>query len=156
MDGSKLNDRLSLLANLGVVVGLAILIVEISQANKLAETEAFVLRLDQMQQARLAFGESEYLPQLDLKYRSEGVQSLSDLEKQRLTRWEESVMLRMQGHYYQAQQGYLDRETGDRVLKAAVRMMKKWGELEIEIENEAFRRSIAEAAANQALGKPWL
>ena len=154
MDGSKLNERLSLLANLGVVVGLAVLIVEISQANKLAETEAFVLRLDQMQQARLAFGESEYLPQIALKYRSEGVQSLSELEKDRLTRWEESVMLRMQGHHYQAQQGYLDQETGDRILNAAVSSMKKWGELGVEIENEAFRRLIEEAAANQASGDP--
>ena len=148
MNSSTLNDRLTLMANLGVVIGLAILIIEISQANKLAETEAFVLRLDQMQQANLVFGESEYLPQIELKYRSEGVQSLSELERLRLHRWETSVMLRMQGHYYQYQQGYLDQETGDRVLIAAVSQLKRWDELGVVIENKNFRRLVEEAAAD--------
>jgi hypothetical protein len=143
-----LNDRLTLSANIGVVVGLAILIIEISQANRLAETEAFVHRLDQMQQANLVFGESEYLPQIELKYRSEGVQSLSELERLRLQRWHTSVMLRMQGHHYQYSQGYLDQETGARVLKAAVQSLEEWNELGVVIENHDFRRLVEEAAAN--------
>lgn len=147
LDTNTLNDRLSLIANLGVVIGLAVLIVEINQTNKLAETDAYVLRLDQMQQAQLAFGESEYLPQIQLKYRSEGVQSLSALETQRLFRWETSVMLRMQGQYFQHTQGYLDQETGDRILLAAANRLQSWNELNVEIANPEFGRLVEQAAA---------
>jgi hypothetical protein len=98
VDTKVLNDRLTLIGNLGVVIGLAILIIEVNQANRLAETQAVAFRLDQMQHAQLAFSESDYLPQIELKYLAEGVQSLSALEIARLARWEESVSLRMQSH----------------------------------------------------------
>ena len=79
----SLNDRMTLIANLGVVVGLVILIIEISQAKKLAENQAYTLRLDQMQQAQVTFAESDDLPQIELKVLNDGLHSLSDLERSR-------------------------------------------------------------------------
>ena len=146
MDTRILNDRLTLIANLGIVVGLAILIIEVNQANKLAETQAVALRLDQMQEAQRAFGESNYLPEIELKYLAEGMQSLSALEIARLRRWDEAVMLRMQSHYYHYQQGYLDQETGEQVLQAAARRLERWKALGVEIENQLFKRLVEEAA----------
>jgi hypothetical protein len=148
VDTKVLNDRLTLIGNLGVVIGLAILIIEVNQANRLAETQAVAFRLDQMQHAQLAFSESDYLPQIELKYLAEGVQSLSALEIARLARWEESVMLRMESHYYHYQQGYIDRETGEQVLRAAARRLERWKALSVEINNKQFLRLVEEAAAN--------
>ncbi len=67
MNTEKLNVRLSLVANLGVVVGLALLIYEVHQATKLAETEAFVHRLSEIQQAYVEFATSDYLPAVRVK-----------------------------------------------------------------------------------------
>ena len=82
----SLNDRMTLIANLGVVVGLVILIIEISQTNKLAENQAYTLRLDQMQQAQVTFAESDDLPQIELTVLNDGLHSLSDLERSRFRR----------------------------------------------------------------------
>jgi len=122
----SLNDRMTLIANLGVVVGLVIFIIEISQANKLAENQAYTLRLDQMQQAQVTFAESDDLPQIELKVLNDGLHSLSDLERSRFRRWHTSVMLRMQSHYYHYEQGYLDDETGQTVLNAAANSLTLW------------------------------
>jgi hypothetical protein len=148
VDTKVLNDRLTLIGNFGVLIGLAILIIEVNQANSLAETQAVALRLDQMQHAKLAFSESDYLPQIEMKYLAEGMQSLSALEIVRLGYWEESVMLRMQSHYYHYLQGYLDRETGEQVLHSAGSRLERWKALGVEINNKRFKRLVEEAAAN--------
>jgi hypothetical protein len=144
---ASLNDRLNLIANLGVVVGLAILILEINQANRLAETQAHVLRLDQMQQAQVTFAESDELPQIELKAFNEGVQSLSDLERSKFRRWHTSVMLRMQSHYHHYEQGYLDDETGQEVLNSAANSLALWKQLDIQILDKGFQRVVEDAAA---------
>lgn len=147
MATASTNERLSLIANLGVLVGLVILILEVSQANKLAETQAYVGRLDQMQQARLIFAESEYLPDLDLKATDEGVQSLSEVERIRLREWYQSVLHRMESHYYYYEQGYLDAETGKIVLDSAADSLEIWRDLEVNFLNRRFERLVEEAAA---------
>jgi hypothetical protein len=144
---ASLNDRLTLTANLGVVVGLAILIVELNQANQLAESQAHVLRLDQMQQAQVAFAESDELPQIELKALNDGVQLLSDLERSKFRRWHTSVMLRMQSHYYHYEQGYLDDETGQEVLNAAADSLALWKQFDVKISNKRFLRVVEEVAA---------
>ena len=63
----SLNKWLMLAANVGVITGIVFLTLEISQANKLAETQAQIFRLDQMQEASVTIAESEYLPEIQLK-----------------------------------------------------------------------------------------
>ena len=147
MATSSTNERLSLIANLGVLAGLVILILEVNQANKLAETQAYVGRLDQMQQARLSFAESEFLPDLDLKAANDGVQSLSEAERIRLREWYRSVLLRMESHYYYYEQGYLDAETGKIVLESAADTLEIWRELDVNFLDGRFKRLVEEAAA---------
>ena len=109
MDSAKVNSWLALLANLGVVVGLALLIYEVRESQKLAETEATVGRLNQMQVARLEFAMNEFLVPIKVKALTEGVQSLSPVELLRLQEWEKSVRLRMLSQYVQYTQGILIR-----------------------------------------------
>jgi hypothetical protein len=143
----SLGQTITILANTGVIAGIAFLTIEINQANKLAETQAHVFRLDQMQEASVTTAESEYLPEIELKVRSEGVQSLSPSEHYRLQNWEASVVSRMQGHYYQYQQGYLNKETGDQILSAAASSLELWNQLGVVIVDQEFRR-LVEAAAS--------
>jgi hypothetical protein len=100
-----------------------------------------------MQEASVTMTESVYLPEIQLKAQSEGVQSLSPSERYRLQNWETSVSLRIQGHYYQYQQGYLNKETGDEILGAAARNLELWNQLGVVIVDQEFRR-LVEAAAS--------
>ena len=141
-------QMLTILANLGVITSIVFLALEISQANRLAETQAQIFRLDQMQQAAVSIAESQYLPEIIAKAEAEGFQSLSPTERLRLSNWERSVALRMQAHYYQYQQGYVDFETANIILRAAVDNLEDWAELGVEISDPKFRR-IVEAEARE-------
>ena len=146
MDSAKVNSWLALLANLGVVVGLALLIYEVRESQKLAETEATVGRLNQMQVARLEFAKNEFLIPIKVKAKTEGVQSLSPVELVRLQEWETSVRLRMRSQYIQYAQGYIDRNTADGIVRAAVRDLPYWEELGFELGNTEFSQAIKNAA----------
>ena len=107
-DTDKLNSRLALLANFGVVVGLLLLVYELREAQHFAETQAAVQRLDQMQLAQTEMAMSESLSEIRVKAISDGVETLTPAELYRLQRWEQSVALRMRSQYIQYTRGYLD------------------------------------------------
>jgi hypothetical protein len=148
MNDTKKIEWVSLIANLAILVGLVVLIIELSAANKLAETQAVALQLDQMQQAQLWFAETSDMPEIELKVISDGVQSLSPVERSKFRRWNRSRMLLMQSHYYHYEQGYLDDESGQEVLAVAARLMVTWEELGLEIGDKNFRDAV-EAAASE-------
>ena len=145
-------DWATIAANFGVVIGLVLLAYELHQANKLAETTAYIERLDQMQQTAVIFGESDYLPSLYQELGAAGqfdspedaldLEVLSVTERSRLHAWERGVMLRMSGHYYQYIQGYLDEATGQKVLQDAKARYPRWKALGIEVEGEEFRAAL--------------
>ena len=149
MNSVKRTDWISLGANLGVIVGLIILIIEINQANQLAETQAYAYRLDQMQQAQVAFAESDYLSEIELKVSNDGLQALSPLELSKFRRWHTSVMLRMESHYYHYEQGFLDQETGQVVLNAAADSLELWKQLDVRFSSKRFQRLVEEVAASR-------
>ena len=146
MDSAKVNSWLALLANLGVVVGLALLIYEVRESQKLAETEATVGRLNQMQVAKLEFAMNEFLIPIKVKAKTEGVQSLSPVELVRLQEWEKSVRLRMRSQYIQYAQGYIDQSTADGIVYAAAEDLPYCEELEFELGNNEFHQAIKNAA----------
>ncbi|VUX56330.1 protein of unknown function [uncultured Woeseiaceae bacterium] len=147
MKSKKINNWLTLIANFGVVIGLALLIYELRQSQNLAEMDAAVRRLDQMQIAQLEFATSEFLVPARIKALSEGVDSLSAVELQRLRSWENTVRLRMLSQYIQYLRGYLDQETADRMINTAVAMLPFWEELGYELDDRTeFERAIRRAA----------
>jgi len=144
-------DWVNLVANCGVVLGLVLLAYEIHQSNKLAATQAYVLRLDQMQETASDYAQSDYLGEIYLKVGTEDMfhvhagdklDNLTDLERSRLSAWERGVMIRMSGHYYQYLQGYLDQETGERVLRDAKSRLERWNTLGIEIEGKELKAAV--------------
>jgi hypothetical protein len=157
-DQSTARDWATLIANFGVVMGLVLLAYEVHQANKLAETDAYLDRLDQMQEAADEYAESQYLPQIYEKLGGyEGIygsdfadrlDTLTTVERYRLGSRERGVMLRMSGHYFQSLQGYIDESTGQKVLRDAKRRLGLWEILGIEIEGQAFAEALEEFNAD--------
>ena len=135
-----------MLANVGVVIGLALLIYELRESQYLAETEAAVRRLDQMQVAQVEMATSEFLAAIRVKARSDGVESLTPVEFYKLRKWESSVRLRMRSQYIEHVRGYLDQDTADGMLETAVYFLPYWEELGYELGDSEFDQAIKEAA----------
>jgi hypothetical protein len=146
MDSEKLNSRLAILANFGVVVGLFLLAYELRQAQHFAETEAAVRRLNQMQEAQAAMAMSESLPEIRVRALSDGIHTLTPEELYRLQRWENSVRLRMRSQYIQYTRGYLDEEMASDIVKAAVYWLPYWEEVGYELGDDEFELAIRRAA----------
>lgn len=146
MNSENLNKWLTLLANIGVVIGLALLIYEVRQSQNLAETEAAVRRLDQMQVAQVEIATSELLAAIRVKARSEGVESLTSVELYKLRMWESSVRLRMRSQYVEYVRGYLDQDTANSFVESAAKWLPYWEELGYELGATEFDQAIKEAA----------
>jgi hypothetical protein len=145
-------DWLTLVTNLGVILGLILLAYEIREANKLATTQATIEMLDQMQQVSTDFSESEFMPNIYAKIGApiwaagnqppSDISQLTELERARLFSWERGVMLRMSGHYYQYIQGYQDEQTAETVLSAARTKYPLWKALGIIIVDQDLRSAV--------------
>ena len=146
MDSDRLNRWLTLGANIGVVIGLAILIYEIRVSQHLAETQALVRRGDQIQVAQVQMAMSESLAAIRVKARSEGVQSLTDVELYRLQMWERAVRNRMGSQYVEYLRGYTGEESGEAIIEAAVLMLPYWEKLGYELGGGPFSEAIKTAA----------
>jgi hypothetical protein len=146
LNSEKLNGWLTLLANIGVVIGLALLIYEIRQSQNLAETEAAVRRLDQIQVAQIEMATSELLAEIRVRALSEGVDSLTSVELYKLQLWEGTVRLRMRSQYIEYVRGYLDQDTANGVVEAAVNFLPYWEELGYELGESDFEQAIKKAA----------
>lgn len=148
MNLEKINQWLTLAANLGVLIGLFLLVFELNQVTYLAETDAYVNRLNQIQEANLEIATSESLAGIQVKARTDGVDSLDPIELRRLFYWESSVLNRMASQYYQYERGYLDEFTAKNVFNTAVQFVPYWEELGIRFENNRFAIAIKAAATS--------
>ena len=135
MDSDRLNKWLSLLANLGVVAGLVMLVIEINQTNNLAKAEAAQKRSDQIMESQKDYALSEHLPGIVVKYRESGIEALTAVEISRYRSWELARRSRMSAQYRQYLMGYLDQETAERtVLDAALSFASTWDDLGLETD----------------------
>ncbi len=145
MDSEKLNRWLALAANFGVVVGLGLLVYELREAQNFAETEAAVRRLNQMQEAQTAIALSESLSEIQVRARTSGASSLSPAELRQLQYWENSVRLRMRSQYIQYVRGYLDADTANGIVDAAIYNLPYWQDLGYELGDNEFEQAIRQA-----------
>jgi len=145
MDSERLNSYLTVLANFGVVIGLAVLIYELRESQNLAETEAAVRRLDQMQLAQVEMATSDTLSEIKVKANLEGIRALSDVERYRLRSWEFSVMLRMRSQYTEYIRGYLDEDTANGIVIVAAESLPLWEELGFNLGDNEFIRAVRDA-----------
>jgi hypothetical protein len=142
----KIGDWLTLVANFGVVIGLFLLVLEFRESQNLAETEASVRRLNQIQEAFVEMAVSETLPAIRVKARTEGVPSLTNVELYRLQTWEESVRRRMRSQYIEFLGGYLDEATAEEIVSSAAELLPYWEELGYQLGDNRFEQAISVAA----------
>ena len=137
MKNVPINRWLTLAANFGVVVGLAFLIIEVRHASNVAETEAYITRVNRIDEAQVAFALSEDLAGIYVIARTKGVKALAPDELMRLRSFENAKRFRIQGQYYLYERGLLtDKESLDGILGEVLRSEELWSELGIVIQDK--------------------
>ena len=142
MNTDQLNRWLTLGANVGVIAGLFVLILEIRHANELAELAAYRNRGTEIQQAWTALSVSPQLAEILVKVEKAGVGALNDVERTQLRAWEFGRMSRMQNQFYDYQHGYLDTDVEEDSLMNAALLLERWKELKIVVPDPDFLRAI--------------
>lgn len=116
MDLDKTNRWLTLIANIGVVIGLFALIFELRHSSQVAEVAAYQTRIAEIQGMSLELALSSELSIVLEKYESKGIDALTPEERRRVGAWYQVILRQMQGQYYQYQNGFLERAVIDRTL----------------------------------------
>ena len=121
---------LQLLGMLGVLGGLIALVIELNQSQKLSQANAYQIRISEIQEAQRELALSEDLAEILQKFNSEGVESLTAGEKSRVVAWHSATQWRMQGQFYQYEQGFLEEAALQRTLDdLANGIYERWEEL---------------------------
>jgi len=122
----KLNNWLVLLANFGVILGLVFLGVEISQSNKATIASTYQDRISEIESSYQNIALSDYLPAIYEKIDSEGTSSLTNIELRRVRNWESARIYRMQGQYYQYEQGFLNERSYQDLVRGVRLFLPMW------------------------------
>lgn len=120
MNADKLNSWLTLGANIGVVIGLGLLIYEINQNTKMMQAQINQQRTDTAMSEQQAVYNSDYVPAIDVKI-SNGEQ-LSDEELIRYEHVFRAFNRNMDNQLWQYNNGYLG-ENIPYSIRRAVRLV---------------------------------
>lgn len=143
VDSDRLNKWLTLVANLGVVVGLAFLIVEVRHATNVAEAEAYITRVNRIDESQVDFALSTDLAGIYVTARTKGIEALAPDERMRLRSFESAKRFRLQGQYYLFERGLLtDRESLDSILAEVLRSEELWSAVGIDIEDNELQDAL--------------
>ena len=118
MTSEKINSWLSLGANIGVVLGLILLIVEINQNTEMTRAQMTQMRADSAMSQQHAYFNSEYLPAIMGKVRN--MEELTAEENRRYRSYFRSFNRSQDSNLWQYNQGYLG-ENIPRSIEAAAR-----------------------------------
>lgn len=145
MSLDKLNRWLSLVANLGVLIGLAVVILELSESNRQAASVASHARYTEIESAYRDYALAEHLPEIYVIVAEKGVDDLNASQLERIKSWEMARIVRMEGQYVQHHSGYLSESAYKIMLKFAITKIGLWNELGIRSSNSGFNRAIGVA-----------
>ena len=143
-----LGQTISILANVGVILGLVLLVVEIRQSNEQAAAAAYQTRISDIEVAFQQYALSAQLPAIYVKLRESGLESLTAEERDRVRSWESARRTRMQGQSYHYEQGLLDESAYRAMLRAARSQLSLWQALGLEQTlpgMEEFDRAVRES-----------
>jgi hypothetical protein len=157
MNSDRLNRWLTLIANIGVVIGLVLLLIELDQNSDLMRAQIHQARSDQHVAYRMAVADSEYLASARLKVEEAGgfsnpnaMDSLTPEEKFRI---KEFLIARHQDYdnlFYQYQQGYLDEEYYEYRVAGSIRFFAPWWK-KLNIFEASGRRPSFDAEINRII-----
>ena len=130
MNLDSLNKWLTLLANIGVLLGIFALVIELDQSTRLAEANAYQARNSELQDFSVQMANSPELLLVLNKYWDEGLESLNNVEINQVSFWNRGVLFRMENQYYQYMNGFL----GEQVIQNTMQLIsnfyyEQWSEL---------------------------
>ncbi len=143
----SLDTWIQLLGMLSVLGGLVALVIELNQSQRLSQASAYQTRISEIQEAQRELALSEDLAEILQKFDSQGIDSLSVSERSRVVAWNSAVQWRMQGQFYQYQQGFLEEAALQRTLDdLANGIYQRWEELDLidRIQPQAWKERIKE------------
>jgi hypothetical protein len=125
MDSDRLNRWLTLGANLGVLIGLVVLIVEIGQNTEMMRAQMSQERANQTVQKFNENIHSDYWPAIAAKRHKannadEWISSLTGEEYQRVRSTYYREINDIRNQFYQYRQGYLPQEIWDTSIRAQI------------------------------------
>ena len=130
MNTDNMSKWLTLLANVGVVIGLALLIFEIRQNSELVRAQIHQSRSDAWVATRQDFADSEFLLPANEKFLAAGglkdpsaLGALDPIEARRVFRYMQSRAGDYDNLYYQYRQGYLDEEFYRTRIEVSIKML---------------------------------
>lgn len=142
MNAERLNNWLTLLANIGVVVGLVVVIFEVRESNLQAKSAATLARYSEIETANRDFALSEYLPAIYVLVEETGVESLDAEQFSRIKSWEQSRILRMESQFMQYRAGYLAEPNFQVMVNVARELAPLWNELGVKSRNAEFLQAV--------------
>ena len=152
------------IGSIGIVVTLIYLAIEIRQntrsmdeGRKLALVDAMLRRNDVIERSAMQSALSETILEIRTRAISEGVHSLSDVERARLRSYEVARVVRIEGQYYQWKHGLIDEDDLYELFgKVVENNWRLWQELGVAHGRREFRQAVDEIANKLDLraGKP--
>ena len=129
MNADNANKWLTLAANIGVLIGLVLLLLELRQNTELARVQITQMRSDSFVQRRWSHADSEYMAPLIAKLGSLGFprrvvqrEELTDVEIVRMESWLAALAFDYENLYYQKERGYIDESYWDERVIPSLRM----------------------------------
>ena len=147
MKNIDLGQTIGVLANLGVLVGIVFLAIEIRQNNESLEESRNLAIAQANQQKFVALDESyrslansAYLPAIFQKYDEQGIEALSPEEFRRLLWQSCSGMYRLASAYSWAELGFGQLDPNFR--QVVINFLPRWEDLGIAPLDESFRAEV--------------
>ena len=135
----SLDVWIQLIGMLGVLGGLMALVIELNQSQRLSQASAYQARNSEIQEAQRELALSEDFAEILQKFDSQGVDSLTLGERSRVVAWHSAMQWRMQGQFYQYQQGFLEEAALEQTLNdLASGIYQKWEELDLTERIQPF------------------
>ena len=138
----NLGQTISVLANVGVIIGLILVTIEIHQSNRQAASAAYRSRIAEVEDSLRQFALSNDLPGIYVQLKDSGVDSLNAEQLSRVVAWEWARQTRMEGQFHEYQEGYLDEKSYRSMLGAAQRYVDLWDELGLNGTSEEFTQVV--------------
>ena len=164
MDSEKTNRWLTLGANVGVLVGVILILIELRQNADLMRAQMIQSRTDNISAKYDAQIHSDYWPDLWAKRDLAGsgvewIEALSPSEYVRVRTYFYREFDELRNQYFQYQQGYLGdkfwdtavREQIGRMIRLMVAMRVTWDE---EMRQDSFRAVVLQIAKEDGLATP--
>ena len=133
MNAESVNRWLTLSANLGVVIGLVLLLIELDQNSDLVRAQIHQARSDEHVGYRMDLADSAFLLPARLKVEAAGgfgnPAAMDDLTVEEAYRIKEMLAARHQDYdnlFYQYQEGYLDEEFYEYRVASSIRFFAPW------------------------------